>query len=324
MGIFGALFGKVKIKESGKKFFSIASAVAAANEGDTILVKPGVYKEILEINKKVNIVGDAAKKPVIWSESQKPQNVITVSVECSLENLEVRGAKDQCPEAPETMEGKGYFLRMNPSCIFVKSVCKMVNVDVCYSAGFGISCAQENSSLDMERCSVHSNRDQAVVIDERASGNFREVKVHGNVGSGICCHKHSNVKMQNCSIYENYNGIICGESNLDAEKCDVSRNQSAGFCLYYGVKVIAKNCEINGNKSYGVECESTSVATFRECNIGESPYGIYCREGFSLSIQDCNIHDVKKKEIAIVKDSAPQNIQSGEALNAAAASFVRL
>lgn len=324
MDIFGALFGKVKIQKSGKKFSSIAAAIDAADDGDTILVKPGIYKESFDVHKKVSIIGDAAKKPIIWSETRNPLNVIVISAECVLENLDVRGAKDRCPESTQIEDSKGFFLRMQPSCILAKSSCSLSNVDICYSAGFGIACISEKTVLEMTRCSVHSNRDQAVVIDEGAQALISETRIYNNEESGVCCHKKSNVKLYDCVITECYSGIVCGESVLDAEKCEVSRNNSAGFSLSYGVKVSARNCSINGNKSYGVECESTSVATFLECEISESPYGIYCREGFAMSVQNCNIHDVEKKEIAIVKDTMLSDVQSIKNVSAVTENFVRL
>ena len=70
-GLKSTVFTRVVDRaSSGKAHTSIKDAIVAANPGDRILIRPGVYEERLVIDKPLEIIGDGAVGEVMIQAAQ--------------------------------------------------------------------------------------------------------------------------------------------------------------------------------------------------------------------------------------------------------------
>lgn len=128
-------------------YTKIGQAIAAANPGDEILVRPGVYKESLVIRKSIDIVGDGAPDAVVI-ESRSYRGLMFFAPDCRLANLTVRMLRSLLGES-------------------------------------GIAVAADEGPLTLERCTVTSHGDDGIVIAGDASVVLRHCLIQRCKGAGV-------------------------------------------------------------------------------------------------------------------------------------------
>ena len=57
-------------------FTTIQSAIDSANNGDTVFVKAGIYKELITVNKNILLVGEGREKTIITSRASDIGHVV--------------------------------------------------------------------------------------------------------------------------------------------------------------------------------------------------------------------------------------------------------
>lgn len=297
MGIFDLFSGKIKIKETGKTYRTIAKAIEAASDGDTILIPPGIYKESFEINKKVNIEGDDSDIPVIWSETLEQRNVITITAECSLRNIRVQGAQDSCPDSYEyPEEDREDLINGEPCCILIKNSCKITNVNVCFSAGYGIGVVNENACPVISGGSVTSNYSSGVNFSDGAGGTLSEVRISKN-RCGVSVYFEAKPKIYKCEILENRNGVLGDHSHGKVERCEIHSNEIG--ISFDCSKTIVDGCKVYENKEYGIKCEGISDEKIQGSRFENNENGVQIEGGANPYFSYCSILASKCMNVCI-------------------------
>lgn len=297
MGIFDLFSGKIEIKETGKKYKTIAKAIEAASDGDTILIPPGIYKESFEINKKVNIEGDDSDIPVIWSETLEQRNVITITAECSLRNIRVQGAQDSCPDSYEyPEEDREDLINGEPCCILIKNSCKITNVNVCFSAGYGIGVVNENACPVISGGSVTSNYSSGVNFSDGAGGTLSEVRISKN-RCGVSVYFEAKPKIYKCEILENRNGVLGDHSHGKVERCEIHSNEIG--ISFDCSKTIVDGCKVYENKEYGIKCEGISDEKIQGSRFENNENGVQIEGGANPYFSYCSILASKCMNVCI-------------------------
>lgn len=287
MGIFDLFSGKIKIKETGKTYRTIAKAIEAASDGDTIWVPSGIYKESFEINKKVNIEGSSSDVSVIWNETLKQRNVITITAECSLSHIQVRGALDSCPDSYESpKESREDLIDGVPCCILIKKSCKIANVKVCFSAGHGIGVVNENVCPVISGGTVTSNYSSGVIFSDGAGGTLSEVYVSKN-RRGVSVYSEAKPNIHQCEILENCIGVWGNHSQGKVEGCDVRSNEIG--ISFNCSKTIVDGGKIHENKEYGIKCEGVSDEKIQGTEIENNENGVKIEGGANPCFSRCAI-----------------------------------
>jgi parallel beta-helix repeat protein len=115
----------------GADFTSIQEAINAANDGDTIYVFNGTYKEQIIINKKINLIGEDKNNTIISGDFRN----FLISVKA--DNVLISGFK---------LEGHKSFFSLS-SNIFISSNYVTISDCIIKNAGFGIKLKGMNTKI---------------------------------------------------------------------------------------------------------------------------------------------------------------------------------
>jgi parallel beta-helix repeat protein len=225
----------------GADYMDIQSAIDAAADGDTVLVKPGEYVVAEPINfNRLHNPDDPASPPV--------KNIVLKS-EGGAEVTTVRMAEDATdPGIASVVVFEGGETDASALEGLTLTGGRGTWVPVRGLSGGGILCLH-GSSPTIRNCTISGN-----------SADYSD-------GGGVCCREGSSPTLTSCTISGNSSysggGVSCGGGSPTFTNCTISGNSS-----YYGGGVSSgggsptfTNCTISGNSALfvgGLYCERSS------------------------------------------------------------------
>jgi parallel beta-helix repeat protein len=248
---------------------TISEAMKAAKEGAKILVKEGIYREGLVINKPVEIIGDGETSEIILEYSDG--NCIFMKTDyAKVKGLTICGQSG--------LKGKEYFAVNIPQGCLVLEDCDITSDSLCCigiygltakpriicckihdSKGVGIIVYQKGQGI-VENCDIFGNTFAGVEIKEEANPTIRRCKIHDGKQSGILVHTKGYGIVEDCDIFANtYQGVaITEEGNPIIQKCRINRNEYQAICSHDNGRGTVENCDLTDNKGGVFYIDSTS------------------------------------------------------------------
>lgn len=220
----------------GGDYTHIQEAIDRAKDGDIILVRKGIYHEIINVDKKVIIRGEDMFTTVISPSSKRNGFAILVRAKGAvLENLNI------------TNKGTGMYAQ---AVKIVSSNVKMINCLV-HDVPVGVSIWTSNNLI--KNCEFWNCKDEGIVFVGAKYSNCNNNTVIGcsfhNNGDGIELQCAVNNIIVNCKMYNNsHSGIDVLDpysTNNIILNCVIVGN-GYGVLLYPGNKL--ENCTIEKNK----------------------------------------------------------------------------
>lgn len=280
-------------------FTSISDAIKSAQDGTTILVKSGVYREHFIIDKKIILQGDADKDstPIIWNDSATHNSVITIAAEAEIINLKIMGqqeafseekkAKFFIAERPNELTPAEYW----PKCIHVKSTCHLNGVEVCYSAGYGIALRDAPLSISLKNCKVHDNV-RAGLYSNAESGSTTKINIDMSSFSfnlkGLILNS-SNVSLVNSSVSENDFGLFIDSCEVNIASCEFYSNRETAIYAQSNSNCFLRRCIIGATKNFADKIEECTESDFP--SIWHNGNGITVESCSKLSTNECYFFD---------------------------------
>ncbi|MBM4048131.1 MAG: hypothetical protein FJ279_23765, partial [Planctomycetes bacterium] len=257
-------------------FTDIQSAIDAAEDGDTVLVKPGEYviDEPINFNRLHN-PDDPASPPV---------KNITLKSEGGADVTTIRMA--ETPADPERASvvifenGEG-----NNGTLEGFTLSGGGRIGVLWQRGGGIFCI--GSSPTIKSCKISGNLASGWCL-----GHGESPPSPCGEGGGVSCEGGSSPTLTNCTISGNSanfggGGVFCqGNSFPTLTNCTISGNsaiEGGGVCCEWGSSPTLTNCTISGNLGGAVYCSSSSP-TFTSCIVWGNLGGSILTEGESHPI----------------------------------------
>lgn len=263
-------------------FTAIQLAIDAAQEGDTVLVKPGEYVSTEPITfrgKAITVRGENGAEETTIRLSELASAVV------SFEN----GEDDRAVLEGFTITGAGSRGSLS---------------------GSGVRCVND-SSPTLVRCTFSGNAaavQGGVHCDDSSSPLLTDCTISGNYndfgGGGVTCIGNSSPTLVNCTISGNRarwgGGVYCDDDSSPALiNCAILGNAAfeghgGGMDCDGNSAATLTNCTILGNfasdfpgQSGAVYCHAESSTTLTNCTIsGNSQSGIYCEEGASTTLRN--------------------------------------
>jgi parallel beta-helix repeat protein len=248
-------------------FNTVQMAIVDANDGDTVLVAPGIYTG--EGNHDIDFNGKAIIVRSI--DPNDPNIVASTIIDCGQQG---RGFNFHNGEGTDSVvhgltvtggsakDGSGIFIQGSSPTI------KYCNItgnswDGEHGSGGGIDiqdgspvishCMISDNSTDWNGGGIFSNDSSPIIIDCSITGNQAF-----NEGGGICCWD-GKVLISNCVIKDNITrnrragGIACRRSNLSITNCiianNIASNSGGGGLWLLGANTKINQCTITGNSS---------------------------------------------------------------------------
>jgi len=247
---------------------NIQSAIILAQDGDTIIIAPGIYTGIF--NRDISFENKAI---TVRSEDPNDPNVVMATI------IDAAGSEGD--------EHRGFIFDSGEDA---NSVLEGVTIINGYAiSGGGIRCI--NSSPTIRYCIVSNNTSTGNggggIYLETSEAQIFNCTINGNMaldsdGGGVGCLDSHSVLLENCRIYDNFaegqsrgGGIYCDNSILEVCRSRIYANRSilgGGVYCFDGSILTISNSEILGNSANGGGgiYNQDSTVTLKNCTLSSN------------------------------------------------------
>ena len=299
----------------GKEISSIGEALDLIEDNGTIVLEPGIYKEHINFNKRVKIIGSTtsimdksvSELPIIVLDS-KQNCKITADVEIEgvvfthEENLSFNNLKDYANKEYNFDENKEFieYGKEGYTAIEVASNSILKNVALLDTQSRGITFIKNSGKL--ENSLISHNYSVNLFCTETSSPQVTNCEVCNGAGNGLNIAGTSTPKFINCKIHDNtkYALVSVGENaNPYLESCEVC------------------------NGIYGIAVEGQASGTYEGCDIHDigDNNGLNIKGTSTPKFINCKIHDNTKYALVSVGENANPYLESCEVYNGAGSSI---
>jgi len=220
---------------------SIQEAINRADPGSTIYIKKGEYREIIDINKEITLIGEDKNNTIINSFSEQNGYAIRLGAEnAKIRNLSIKN------------RGTGIYT----SAVQIAASNTMIMDCNIYDTPIGIAVWTPNNIVD--NCKFRGCSDEGIAL------------------LGAIYSECNNNKISNCVFQENCDGIeLQYASRNTITNCELYDN------THDGISAIASNnnentisvCRIHNNRVHGIYLSSSSNNKIIDCYISNNSNG---------------------------------------------------
>jgi parallel beta-helix repeat protein len=245
-------------------YSTLTEALNAAQPGDRILVRPGLYQEGIVIDKPVEIIGDGELSEIVIEAGD--QDVILFKANIGrISNLTLRqmgGDNWYCVDISQgRLELEGCDITSNSlACIGIHGGAdpRIRRNRIHDSEKSGVF-VYDNGKGILEENDIFSNAFSCIEIKTGGNPTFRRNQIHDGKAGGVF-------------VYENGQGIL--------EENDIFANQNAGVNISEGGNPTFRRNQIHDGKSGGVYVYKEGLGTLEENDIfANQMVGVNIRKG---------------------------------------------
>jgi parallel beta-helix repeat protein len=230
---------------------TIASAILGARPQDTIVLRPGTYKESLTVRSDVRIVGEGGRSKVIV-EGAPGANVFTFTAGiATLTGLTIR------------MVGTGPADTGSGAIAVLAGTPVIEDCDLTSSAGAAVYIYGAGANPVIRNCTMRNSSGSGVHVYDQGQGTIEKCVISGNALAGVAIKQGGNPVVRDCEIRDNKeSGVLVSEQGRGTiERCVISGN-ALGMAIRTGGNPTVRDCEIRDNTLAGVVVISQGQGTF--------------------------------------------------------------
>ena len=260
-------------------YTTISAALRAAQPGDRLLIRPGVYRESLKIDVPVMLLG--------------------------------------CPSASSNAGaggGSGVTITSsrNHTVHSTAAFARMENITLRQTGSSGRSCLLvSRGRLDVSDCDISSASGLCVEVTDSAAPIVRHSRIHGGAAAGLWFRAGGCGTVEGNEIWGNgWSGVqISEESNPELLRNYIHDNKSAGIISFNHGKGVARHNDITSNGKGGVQVRSRASPELI-CNriFAERSFGVWVYEHGLGKFEDNDIVNNAWSGFQVEEGSAPNVI----------------
>lgn len=251
-------------------FTTVSAAIEAANPGDRILLRPGLYEEGIVIDKTLEIIGDGPLSD-IEIRSRNADAVLFRASSGRISNLTVR--QDG---------GKGSWFGVDISQ-------GRLDMEGCDISSKSLACVAVRDHADprLRRNIIHDGAEVGVFFHRGAAGTLEDNDISANTYSGVIIKSESNPTLRRNRIYANQtNGVrVEGGGAGTLEDNDITGNGSAGISIIQDGRLIIRGNRINHNSLAGVVVVDFGRGVIEDNDLTDNQGGpVYIAEDCQVNV----------------------------------------
>jgi parallel beta-helix repeat protein len=281
----------------------IDDAIAKAQVGARILVRPGKYSGPVIVNKPVEIIGDGAMKEVVIDDNVRLQTSAAT----------LRGLTIEAPTGVEVVFGQhliedchlpvGNVSLNGPMAEAVVRRCIITG-----SSGSGVSIDGKSRAV-VDDCQISRHGYQGVFIGSGCQGLVRRCRLHDMTRFGISVYVDATATIEDCEIFANtVSGVIVdrgGVATLQGVKSH--DNTECGVLVINGGQATLTGCDIYVNALAGVESRANGLISLQGCKIHDGKQGgVYFNENGRGSVEDCDLYGNGLAGVEVKEGATPE------------------
>ena len=248
---------------------SLKEALDSIPQKGIIYLEPGVYKEHVNFDKEVKLVG---VKDSIMNKSSSDLPIVvldsTQSCEISAE-VEIEGVVFTHKENLSFDDLQSYAdtkcnfnkkpLNNGESCLLINSDSKLKNIAVLDSLTYGIIFANTNGTV--EDSIISHCYDNCIFCSKKTEAILLATKIVNSRYIGVKITEYSNPSLKDCEIYGHlFEGIGMSEqSNGTFLNCNIHNNESFGITVQNDRSCTYENCNIHNNEDSGIKIQDKII-----------------------------------------------------------------
>lgn len=245
--------GAITTARQRVSFRSVKEAVAAARDGDQILLLAGIHNgmgEAVGVDKRILIHGQGA-----------------------LGEARI----DQRANSP------AFRLRRS-------AVLRNIDVDM---TGFREAVLVEGKAGVrplVQRCIIRCSGDDGVNVCGGAKPIFHDCTIQGKK-AGVRCFDRATATLQSCRIEEcgGAGAMAMDQSHLTMQGCEISRCAEDGILAMQSASLTLQNCAVTGNKGPGLDVSGDAAATIQGGRIAKNVGGVLAWDAAELTMRGVQI-----------------------------------
>jgi F-box protein 11 len=278
-GLVGALV--VSAFDTGQ-YRTVGEALRRAPTGTRILVRPGVYRESIRIQKKVEIVGDGPAGDVVI-ESPDGNCLLLGADMARVRGLTLRGAAGTSSRERFTVHV--------PNGQLILEDCNLSSDSLaCVAATAG------GAVLTLRRCRIKGGASAGVLAAERGDVTLEACEISEQALAAVES-RRGVVKLRNCKLFAcgGAGVLIHDQGKATLESCDVFANAASGVEARDGGEAILRGTKVRNNQGPGVRIHGDGKATLDECDLSENTLAnLEVRHGGRPTLRRCKLRQSKQ------------------------------
>jgi F-box protein 11 len=278
---------------------TLADAIKVAEPETRILVRPGLYRESIVMNKPIEIVGDGDKKEIVIEASGQSAILFKTS-QGRIANLTLR----------QTGGGEWFGVDISQG---------KLELEDCDISSQSLACVAIHGGASPHLCRnlIHDGKSSGIVVFEGATGTLEHNEIFGNEcagveikeggnpvlrvnrihdgrSSGVLVHKGGAGRLEGNEIYTNAQaGVVIKEGGAPWLHCNVIHcGKDGGVFVSAGGAGTLEDNDIFGNTCAGVAISEGGNPTLRRNRVRDGrAVGVYVYKNGLGTLEDNEIFD---------------------------------
>ncbi len=236
------------------EFPTIGEALHQAEEGDTVIVRPGTYRESLHLTRPVKIIGEGALQEIVLVNSDG--DTVSIESDATLEGITV-----QCTADNELSAGHAVHIRRGKVAI---TGCDIRSHSLACIAVHGA-----HSHAEIQECGIHEGSETGVYVFDRATVTLEDCDVYDHASSGLVVSGGGRLALKSSQVHHLFaSGLFVHEGGqATVHDCTFSSCAKAGVAVGSQATATLENARFQHNLAYGVWYQEDSEGSVRHCQF---------------------------------------------------------
>jgi len=258
-------------------FATVGAAIEAAQPGDRILVRPGLYEEGLVVRKPLEILGDGPVSEIVIR-ARRADALLFQANTGRVANLTLRQAG-----------GRGKWFGVNITQ-------GRLDLEGCDISSQSLACIAIVAGADprLRRNKIHGSPESGVIVYESGLGILEDNDITGNDGPGVAIKNESNPTLRRNKIHDNKDaGVFIYDKGLGTlEDNDITGNTGPGIVVQTNGRPIVRANRINHNGYQGISIWKAGQGVVEDNDLTNN------KRGACYIAEDCkaNVIRVRNEE----------------------------
>jgi parallel beta-helix repeat protein len=293
-------------------YSTIGEAVASAQDGDTVLLRPGIYREKVTISRAITVTGDGHRDAIVVESDDAP-SLILDNATARVTNLTIQGGG-----AFDEWGGKA-------AVLVTGGVPILDGIVLAESYGIRIRKAPsefsddgEGASPSIRGCVIRDGPRAGIWADPFSTGTIEHNEIFGNALFGIVVWGTGSAPLVRANrIHDNDGGVwVNGSASPIIEDNDIYGNSRRGVWVDRAAPLIRAN-RIGGGQRYGIMASGAAAGTIEDNDIFGNVDGIAVTDvGGTPVIQANRLYGNSGVGITVPGDAGGTNEDNDFARNA--------
>jgi nitrous oxidase accessory protein NosD len=260
--------------EGGGHHRTIAEALEKAAPGARIFLRPGIYREALNIERPVELFGEGPASGIVLE--GVGGTILHVRAETfSLHGVTLRGV-------PGEESGSALVEILRGTVLLEDSALA--------TGGIGITATGGRTRVILRRLDLQGFRTCAVHVSARASAQVDTCRVSSS-RSGITLGDGAEAGIRGCHIDGGQYGIEFNSRSAGSlDRTEITRYAYAGILVRDRADPAVQRCSVH-HGNFGIEVSDRGKGVFEDCDIAGNARGLFITRSGNPLVKRCTIHD---------------------------------